>query len=408
MIGVFFEHYHQRKLLRKREKRLDAILAYFFVETKPVSTLSQSKLYELLTKKTKYFLSPAVVLTPENDIQTLVLKLPESNILHLDNNDLDNSERQYDGSLILQIGSTSLTLKETLSTSTDNLPSTNIPTIHPSSSNSTSSNRQISVLDIIVGKSQALTSLQSRGVYLILNGVTNIRTIVTDVPLRSHDVHDLVNRTGRLITSYVRQFLPGDTQQTSTIPTTTNADNELINTSTRRRDTINRNINPRPLETQQNIFTSSKPSIFEPHLTAHYVANIGEIKLRFTTIIHKHALHLLNNNNHDHQQPPTVSSDNHARTDFPEIHFSGFDQFHFGATTKHTRLSSSSTIPIMRIGSTDTENEDDDNEPEKDRQTTLPTLFTYKINIPMKDFEVMEQTPSNTIVKFENDDKKST
>ncbi|CAF4174678.1 unnamed protein product, partial [Adineta steineri] len=305
------------------------------------------------------------------------------------------------------------------------------------------------------------------------------------------------------------------TQQTSSIPTTTNTDNELINTSlndtieepttpipleqtitrkrlgTRRRDTINRNINPRPLETQQNLSTSSKRPIFEAHITAHCqgmtfsttllstlkaqykigvvegVANIGGMKSRFTAIIHEHALHFLNNNNHDHQQPPTVSSDNHVRIDFPEIRcygnysiqqeqenktkghlnlrtkidvlkltitadflaqlvfvskviiheineilakVSGFDQFHFGAT-KHTRLSSSSTVPIMRIGSIDTENEnedddEDDDEPEKDQQTTPPTLFTYKIDISMKGFEVMGQTPSNTIVKFENGDKK--
>ncbi|CAF4251211.1 unnamed protein product, partial [Adineta steineri] len=48
------------KFLRKREKRLDAVLAYFLVETKPISTLSQSKLYDLLTPKTKYLLSHPV------------------------------------------------------------------------------------------------------------------------------------------------------------------------------------------------------------------------------------------------------------------------------------------------------------------------------------------------------------
>ncbi|CAF1574413.1 unnamed protein product, partial [Adineta steineri] len=257
----------------------------------------------------------------------------------------NRNTRAYDGSLILQIGSTSLSLKETLSTSTDNFPSTNIPTIHPSSSSTTSSSRQIPVLDIIVGKSQALTSLQTRGINLTLSGVTNIGTIAMDVSLRPQEVHDLVNRAGRLITSYVQEFLPDDTEQTSSIPTTTDTDNELINTSlndtieepttpipleqtitrkrlgTRRRDTINRNINPRPLETQQNIFTSSKRPIFKPHLTAHCqrmtfsttllltlkaqykmgVANISGMKSCFTTIIHKHALHLLNNNNnHDH------------------------------------------------------------------------------------------------------------
>ncbi|CAF1173365.1 unnamed protein product [Adineta steineri] len=240
---------------------------------------------------------------------------------------------------------------------------------------------------------------------------------------------------------------------------------------TRRKDSINHNINSHPLQTQQNLSTSSKRPILEAHITVHCqgmifsttllstlkaqykidVANIGGMKSRYTTIIHKHVLHFLNNNNHDHQQPPTISSDNYVRVDFPEVHcrlnlytkidvlkltitadflaqlvfvskviihetneiiekVSGFDQFHFGAT-KHTRLSSSSTVPIMRIGSTDTENEnededDDDDEPEKDQQTTPPTLFTYKIDISMKGFEVMGQTPSNTIVKFENGDKK--
>ena len=135
-------------------------------------------------------------------------------------------------------------------------------------------------------------------------------------------------------------------------------------------------------------------------------------------------LHFLNNNNNDNRQPPTVSSDNHVRIDFPQIRcygnysiqqeqqnktkghlnlrtkidllkltitadflaqlvfvskviiheineilakVSGFDQFHFGSTNKPPgRLSSTSTAPIMRIGSTDdTEDDDDDDEPEK-------------------------------------------
>ena len=122
---------------------------------------------------------------------------------------------RYDGSLIVQIGSTSLSLKEIFSTSADNLPHSTVPLTHPSSSNIPSSNREISVLDIIVGKSRALTSLQTRGVNLTLSGVTNIGTIAMDVPLRPQEVHDLVNRAGRLITSYVQQFLPDDTQQTS-------------------------------------------------------------------------------------------------------------------------------------------------------------------------------------------------
>ncbi|CAF4472390.1 unnamed protein product, partial [Adineta steineri] len=71
-------------------------------------------------------------------------------------------------------------------------------------------------------------------------------TIAMDVPLRPQEVHDLVNRAGRLITSYVQEFLPDDTQQTSSIPTTTNTDNELINTSLN--DTIEEPTTPIPLE----------------------------------------------------------------------------------------------------------------------------------------------------------------
>ncbi|CAF4432848.1 unnamed protein product, partial [Rotaria sp. Silwood2] len=43
--------------LRKREKRIDAILAFFLIEITPSSTLLQSKLYELFTPKTKYLLA---------------------------------------------------------------------------------------------------------------------------------------------------------------------------------------------------------------------------------------------------------------------------------------------------------------------------------------------------------------
>ncbi|CAF1398535.1 unnamed protein product [Adineta steineri] len=211
--------------------------------------------------------------------------------------------RAYDGPLIFKIGSTSLSLKKTLSTHTDNLPSTNISTIHPSSSN---------------------------------RGVTNIDTIARNVPLRPQEVHDLVNRAGRLITSYVQEFLPGDIQQISSIPATTNTDNDLINTSlndiiegshtpipseqttTKKKrsdahckDPIIHNINRCPLETQQNISISSKRPMFETHITTHCqgltffttllstlkvqykigVTNIGGMKSRFTTIIYEHALH---------------------------------------------------------------------------------------------------------------------
>jgi hypothetical protein len=334
-----------------------------------------------------------------------------------------------------------------------------------------------------------------------------------DVPLRPQEVHDLVNRAGRLITSYVQEFLPDDNQQTSTTPSLNNTENVLNNPSlndtieetnpsvplehpttqkrrgTRRKSTITPNVNLRPLDTQQSVSSLSKQPIFEAHITAHCqgmtfsttllstlkaqykigvvegVANIGGMTSRFTAIIHEHALHFLNNNNNDQQQPPTVSSDNHVRIDFPQIRcygnyfiqqeqqnkikghlnlrtkidllkltitadflaqlvfvskviiheineilakVSGFDQFRFG-TNKNVRLSSSSTVPIMRIGSTDTEDEDeddDDDEPEKDQQTTPTTLFTYKIDMSMRGFEIIGQTPSNTIVKVENGDKK--
>jgi hypothetical protein len=410
--------------------------------------------------------------------------------------------------LIVQIGSTSLSLKETLSTSTDNL---SLPT--PPIINSSSSTRQISVLDIIVGKSQALTSLQTRGINLTLSAVTNIGTIAMDVPLRPQEVHDLVNRAGRLITSYVQEFLPDDIQQTSTTPSTTNDELQQMKTNlndtieepntpvpleqittkkrldTRRRDTITTNIHSRPLDTRQSLASTPKQPTFEAHITAHCqgmtfsttllstlkaqykigivegVANIGGTTSRFTAIIHEHALHFLNNNNNDQHQPPRVSSDNHVRIDFPQIRcygnysmqqgqdnknrghlnlrtkidllkltitadflaqlvfvskviiheineilakVSGFDQFRFG-TNKNLRLSSSSTVPIMRIGSNDTDeddDDDDDDEPGKDQQTTPTTVFTYQIDISMKGFEVIGQTPSNTIVKVENGDKK--
>ena len=48
------------KFLHRREKRLDAVLAYFLVETKPALTLSKSKFYDLFTPKTKYLLSHPV------------------------------------------------------------------------------------------------------------------------------------------------------------------------------------------------------------------------------------------------------------------------------------------------------------------------------------------------------------
>ena len=49
-----------KELFEKREKRLDAVLTYFLIETTPTSTLPQSKLYKLFTPKTKCLLSHPV------------------------------------------------------------------------------------------------------------------------------------------------------------------------------------------------------------------------------------------------------------------------------------------------------------------------------------------------------------
>jgi hypothetical protein len=316
-----------------------------------------------------------------------------------------------------------------------------------------------------------------------------------DVPLRPQEVHDLVNRAGRLITSYVQEFLPDDTQQTSTIPSTTNDELQQMNTSLndtieeinppilseeipqkkrlniRRKHTITSNPTSDILEAQQSVTSISKRPIFLVHITAHCqgmtfsttllstlqaqykigivegVANLGSTTSRFTAIIHEHALHFLNKDSNDFHQLPTVSSDNHVRIDFPQIRcygnytieqeqenqtrghlnlrtkidllkltitadflaqlvfvsnviiheineilgkVSGFDQFNF----KTTKDKNSKTII----------NIDDEEDDEEDKPST--TAFTYKIDISGKGFEVIGQTPSNTIVKFENGDKK--
>jgi hypothetical protein len=213
----------------------------------------------------------------------------------------------------------------------------------------------------------------------------------------------------------------------------------------------------------------SKRPIFQVHLTAHCqgmtfsttllstlkaqykigivegVANLGSTTSRFTAAIHEHALHFLNNNTNDLDQLPTVSSDNHVRIDFPQIRcygnyiiepdqenqpkghlnvrtkidllkltitadflaqlvfvsrviiheineilakVSGIDQFHFGPAKSMMK---------DKIIDEDTEEEDE-------KSSTTP--FTYKVDISIKGFEVIGQTPSNTIVKFENGDKK--
>ncbi|CAF1291838.1 unnamed protein product, partial [Adineta steineri] len=421
----------------------------------------------------------------------------------IQSNTNNQNPKKYDGSLIVQIGSTSLSLKETLSTSSDNLQNNTTPNLNPTLS-STSSTREISVLDIIVGKSRALTSLQTRGINLTLSGVTNIGTIAMDVPLRPQEVHDLVNRAGRLITSYVQEFLPDDTEQSSTIPLTTDDEFQQMDTSlnntiedsniptlseqiprkkhskSHRTLTLTSNLTNEHLQTQQSSLSISKRPIFEVHITAHCqgmtfsttllstlkaqykigvvegVANLGSTTSRFTAIIHEHALHFLNNNNtNDFNQLPTVSSDNHVRIDFPQIRcygnytieqdktdkpkghlnlrtkidllkltitadflaqlvfvskviiheineilakVSGIDQFHFGPVKSMIKDKTLQSISDNEDGSDD---EDEDDEQEK--SSTTP--FTYKIDISIKGFEVIGQTPSNTVVKFENADR---
>lgn len=391
---------------------------------------------------------------------------------------------RYDGSLILQIGSTSLSLKETLSTSSDSL--INSAAAH-STDTTSSSTREISVLDIIIGKSRALTSLQTRGMNLTLSAVTNIGTIAMDVPLRPQEVHALVNRAGRLITSYVQEFLPDDSQPLSESMSSTNKDlpsNEKIEPSdlplstepkprkkpsnTRRKQTITSNPTSDIFETQPSISSFSKRPVFQVHLTARCkgmaftttllsslkaqykigvvegVAHLGGITSRFTAVVHEHALHFLNNNTNDLNQLPRVSTDNHVRIDFPQIRcygnytvepnenirpkghlslrtkvdllkltitadflaqlvfvskviiheineilgkVSGLDQFQFGPAKS-----------VANDQTLDEESEEDD-----DKSSIAP--FTYKIDISVKGFKVIGQTPSNTMVKFENGEK---
>ncbi|UJR36630.1 hypothetical protein I4U23_029350 [Adineta vaga] len=415
---------------------------------------------------------------------------------------INQNAKKYDGSLIVQIGSTSLSLKETLSTSTDTVHNNTIPP-----SNTSSATRKISVLDIIIGKSRALTSLQTRGTNLTLSGVTNIGTIAMDVPLRPQEVHDLVNRAGRLITSYVQEFLPDDTDQTSTIPTEKDDEFQQMETSLddtikesnipilsaetprkkptniRRKLTLTSNLTPELLATRQSISSSSKRPVFSVHITAHCqgmsfsttllstlkaqykigvvegVAHLGSTTSRFTAIVHEHALHFLNNATIDTDQLPTVSSDNHVRIDFPQIRcygnytneqeqenkpkghlnlrtkidvlkltitadflaqlvfvskviiheineilakVSGFDQFHFGPTKPIGKDRNSKSPPIDSDDEL-VDDDDDDDDDEQDKPTRTP--FTYKIDISMKGFEIIGQTPSNTVVKCHNGDK---
>ena len=416
--------------------------------------------------------------------------------------------------MIVQIGSTSLSLKETVSATSDTTLKNNISAINQIISNTPSSSQEVSVLDIIVSKSRALTSLQTRGTNLTLSAVTNVGSIAMDVPLRPQEVHDLVNRAGRLITSYVHEFLPNETQQLYTTSLPTN--DELLERSANVNNIIQKSIRPvfpemlstgnglntghkqeLPQDSKANIpqvqpsiSSKSKTPIFEVRITAHCqgmtfsttllsslkaqykigvvecVGNLGSTTSLFTAIVHEHALHFLHNNNHNNNsnnnntfhQLPTVSSDNHVRIDFPQIRccgnyliieeredrpkghlnlrpkidllkltitadflaqlvfvskviiheineilakVSGID--HFQVEPSNTLTNKKSSISSTDINYDD--NNADVNKVDKQGETSAAP-FTYKIDISIEGFEVMAQTPSNTIVRFENGDKK--
>lgn len=387
--------------------------------------------------------------------------------------------------MIIQIGSTSLSLKETLSTSSDSLINS---AASPYTDDMSSSTREISVLDIIIGTSQALTSLQTRGVNLTLNAVTNIGTIAMDVPLRPQEVHDLVNRAGRLITSYVQEFLPDDSQKLSDslsptekelqsdekieptdLPLSTEPKPSRKRSNTRRKQTITSNPTSDIFETQPSISSTTKRPIFQVHLTAHCegmifsttllstlkaqykigvvegVAHLGGITSRFTAVVHEHALHFLNNNTNDLYQLPTVGSDNnHVRIDFPQIRCYGnytiepnediLPRGHLSLRTKIDLLKLTITADFLaqlvfvskviiheineilaKVSGFDQsdlgpakptvkdQHPDDESEDDDDKSSIAP--FIYKIDISIKGFKVIGQTPSNTMVKFENGEK---
>ena len=69
-----------KQFIQKREKHLDATLAYFLIEMQPLSTLPQSKLYELFTPKTKYLLSHPVC----HLVTELRKHFNKNNQIHLD------------------------------------------------------------------------------------------------------------------------------------------------------------------------------------------------------------------------------------------------------------------------------------------------------------------------------------
>ena len=394
---------------------------------------------------------------------------------------------RYDGSLIVQIGSTSLSLKETFSSSAEPMAETD-PSI---SANTTAPNRQISVLDIIIGKSRALTSLQTRGTHLTFSGVTNIGTIAMDVPLRPQEVHDLVNRAGRLITSYVHEFLPDEEPEPSNPPPDGADDGRLINTSlnlptrvaarlelpgavqkkpranSRRTQTLTSDPAIRRLQAQQSTTSLAKRRTLEVHITAHCqgmtfsttllstlkaqykigvvegVANLGSKTSRFTAVVHEHALHFLNNGN-QLLQAPTISSDNHVRIDFPQIRcYGNYLNEHeetkgqLNIRTKIDLLQLTITADFLaqlvfvsqviiheineilaKVSGTDQPRfistksvkhsdaavfSDEDDEDQEKGLESAPIV--YRVDVTVRGFKIIGQTPSNTVVKFENGDK---
>jgi hypothetical protein len=214
---------------------------------------------------------------------------------------------------------------------------------------------------------------------------------------------------------------------------------------------------------------ASKQPVLEVHVTAHcqgitfsttllstlkaqykigiiegVVNTLGRTS-RFTAIIHEHALHFLNNNQHHHRHlrtVPSVGAGDHVRIDFPQIRcygnyidghdqrrnqlklrtnidlvkltitadflaqlvfvtrviiheideilakVSGFDQARFSSTTDEQQSDRSISI--------------DDHTSDNDEQTTR---ISYYIDVFIEGFKIIGQTPSTTVVKFENEDR---
>ena len=312
-----------------------------------------------------------------------------------------------------------------------------------------------------------------------------------DVPLRPQEVHDLVNRAGRLITSYVQEFLPDEEPELSSAPTTVTDDGRLINTtfdapaeafdrserlgstqmkqrtSARRTQTLTSDPTIRHLQAQQSTTSLSKRPTLEVHITAQCqgmtfsttllstlkaqykigvvegVANLGSKTSRFTAVVHEHALHFLNNSN-ELLQVPTISSDNHVRIDFPQIRcYGNYLNEHeetkgqLNIRTKIDLLQLTITADFLaqlvfvsqviiheineilakvsgsdqpRFSSIKPEKHSDTavfaDEDDEDDKGSESAPIVYRIDVSIKGFKIIGQTLSNTVVKFENGDKK--